>query len=602
MTLPSSNPGVSSENPVTTSAENPNGEPLPHASHLPRARRGKKPLRFLIPGAAALVVILAVVAWLVFFRGPQVRADLVLASVEERNIQLKVTERGALESAEPNDVKCDVKAGSRGAPKILWITENGVTVRGPMHDDNLLSTSSLGALTAPLGLAPLVTASALYPGRTDRPPDLLVSIDDSYLKEQEADQKIKRDKAEATKIAAEEDHPRKKEAIEVAKAKLEQWIKGDFPQKDYDFDSQGQKADSDVLQQSDRTAWAERMVKKGYMTASQLEAEQANLTSLELKAKLLKIQRATLNNYEDKVNRKTLTEAIQQAESNEKSAKAAMLEAQATFKQEKLKHEDLLEQIKQCKIYATIDKPRIVVYAVPEATRWGAGANQSIIAQGEPVQYGQKILSLPDLSHMVVNVRIHEAFINHVRKGLPATVRVDAQANRLLQGKVKYVANVASPQDFLSPDVKVYQAYVEIKESLEGLDLKPGLSAVCTIYTSTKSENVLAIPVQAVVNPVEKGGSPRCYVQTPQGPELREIKLGMTDDKYVEVKDGLEKGDQVVLNPRVLMNDKKKGSKESEKIVPTDGPPGGGRGGPPGAGQGGGRGGYPGGGGGGRKQ
>jgi hypothetical protein len=80
----------------------------------------------------------------------------------------------------------------------------------------------------------------------------------------------------------------------------------------------------------------------------------------------------------------------------------------------------------------------------------------------------------------------------------------------------------------------------------------------------------------------------------------------MTDDKYVEVKDGLEKGEQVVLNPRVLLNDKKKSSRESDKIVPTDGPPGGGRGGqggPPGAGQGGGRGGYPGaGGGGGRKQ
>jgi multidrug efflux pump subunit AcrA (membrane-fusion protein) len=523
------------------------------------------------------VVICAVIAWFAWFRGPQVRADLVTAPVEERNIQLKVSERGALESAEPNDVKCDVKAGSRGAPKILEIVENGTMVKKD---------------------------------------DLLVRIDDSYLQEQAADQKIKRDKAESAKVSAEEDYPRKKEAIEVAKEKLEQWIKGDFPQKDYDFDSQGQKADSDVLQQSDRVAWAERMVKKGYMTASQLEAEQANLTSLELKAKLLKIQRATLNKYEDKVNRKTLTEAIQQAESNERSAKATMIEAQATFKQEDAKYVDLLDQIKQCKIYATNEKPRIVVYAVPEATRWGAGANQSIIAQGEPVQYGQKILSLPDLAHMVVNVRIHEAFINHIRKGLPATVRVDAMGNRLLKGKVKNVANVASPQDFLSPDVKVYQAYVEIEDSLEGHKLKPGLSAVCTIYTSTKAENVLAIPVQAVVNPVEKGGSPRCFVQTPRGPELREIELGMTDDKYVEVKDGLEKGEQVVLNPRVLLNDKKKSSKESEKIVPTDGPrggppgggppgggpPGGGRGGTPGAGQGGG--GYPGGGspGGGRKQ
>ena len=54
---------------------------------------------------------------------------------------------------------------------------------------------------------------------------------------------------------------------------------------------------------------------------------------------------------------------------------------------------------------------------------------------------------------------------------------------RLSRAQVKSVANVASPQDWMSPDVKVYQAYVEIDEPVEDLKLKPGLSAVCTIFT-----------------------------------------------------------------------------------------------------------------------
>src|SRR5579871_5975008 len=89
-----------------------------------------------------------------------------------------------------------------------------------------------------------------------------------------------------------------------------------------------------------------------------------------------------------------------------------MESTQAIFKRQKELYDELKDQVKECKIYAP--GPGIVVYSVPEQTRMGSGATQSIIAQGEPVQYGQKMMSIPDLSHMLVNVRIHEAFINHM--------------------------------------------------------------------------------------------------------------------------------------------------------------------------------------------
>ena len=52
-------------------------------------------------------------------------------------------------------------------------------------------------------------------------------------------------------------------------------------------------------------------------------------------------------------------------------------------------------------------------------------------------------------------------------------------------------------------------------ESVEELKLKPGLSAVTTIYTETKAEHVLAVPVQAILPPLEKGGKPRCLRDDP---------------------------------------------------------------------------------------
>ena len=553
MTLKSSPPAASPETPGhgplhgPAPAAVPNGVALPTPSRLPRAKRRSKLLWLLLLAAVILLIGGVGGAWAIWFRGPQLRPDLVTYRVEYKDLQLKVVERGSLEAGMTYDVKCDVKTGSRGAPKIKWVVDNGTYVKKG---------------------------------------DLLVDIDDSYIQDQAQSKKIDRDNAESDKVAAEQTYPQKQIAIGLAEQTLEKWVKGDYPQQLHALEGQVTTAKAILQQQQDRTNWVGRMVKKGYMTASQEQSENDNLTGDQLNLQNLQEQHKVLVDYTDPVNRKTYENAIKQAHVDERTAYAAMVSKRAVFVQQEALYKDLLEQIVQCKVYAP--SQGIVVYYVPETTRMGSGATQSIVAQGEPVQFGQKMLSIPDLSHMKVNVRIHEAFINQMKNGLPATVRVDAAAGTTLKAHVESVANAAAQQDWMSPDVKVYQAYVAIDDSVEQLQLKPGLSAVSTIYTETKAEHVLAVPVQAVLSPLEKGGKPRCFVMTPKGPEGRDVELGMTDDKFIEIKGGLDEGDEIILNPRTLLSDKeRKGAgKEDEKIVPTGGKGGKGGKGKPGTGDG----------------
>jgi HlyD family secretion protein len=532
------------------------GPPTP--ARLPKGRRGNRTGRWLLLLTLVLFVGAASGVWFIWFRGPVARTDLVTMKVEYRDLQLKIVERGGLEAKENHDIKCEVKTGSRGAPKIKWVVDNGTTVKKG---------------------------------------DLLVDIDDSYLQEQAQAKKIEHDKAEADKIAAEELYPVKKIAIALSEQNLEKWIKGDFPQQLHDLEGQIQIAESTLLQQKDRASWASRMVKKGYMTVSQEESEKANERGDELNLQKIQEQKTVLSKYTDPVQRQTLTNAVKQAKVDERTSYSDMESKRAIFAQQAALYKDLLEQIAQCKVYAP--NSGIVVYTVPEQTRMGSGTNQSIIAQGEPVQFGQKMLSIPDLSNMLVNLRIHEAFINHMKDGLPTTIRVDAVPGKVLRGHVKSVAQVASPQDWMSPDVKVYQSYVQIDEPVEQLKLKPGLSAVCTLFTDSKVEHVLAIPIQAVVPPQEKGGKNRCFVATAVGTEPRDIELGLSDERSVEVKSGLKEGDDVILNPRALLSDKeKRTTKEEEKMLPGAGKQGGRGGdgsgkGAPGGGERSGRGGSP---------
>src|SRR5262249_6843725 len=153
-------------------------------------------------------------------------------------------------------------------------------------------------------------------------------------------------------------------------------------------------------------------------------------------------------------------------------------------------------------------------------------------------------------------------------------VRVDAYPTRVLKGHVKTVATVASQQDWLSADVKVYQTMVSIDEPLPGL--KPGMSAEVTIFTDSHRDHVLTVPVQAILGSADMGSKRKVYVMTPKGPEQRDVRIGLSNDKMAEVSDGLQEGEEVVLNPRVLLSDKEKAQLGEPQGKPKgkDGPEG----------------------------
>ena len=56
-----------------------------------------------------------------------------------------------------------------------------------------------------------------------------------------------------------------------------------------------------------------------------------------------------------------------------------------------------------------------------------------------------------------------------------------------------------------------------------------------------------------------------CWVDTPQGPQRRSLKLGDTDDSYVIVTAGLREGDAVILNPLALIEEA-----QAEGLKPLD--------------------------------
>jgi multidrug resistance efflux pump len=222
----------------------------------------------------------------------------------------------------------------------------------------------------------------------------------------------------------------------------------------------------------------------------------------------------------------------------------AALDAQtALLEQARERVRDAEQQVKACRMLAPLSG--MAVYHVPEAAK--AGAAQPIVAQGEPVKEGQKLMHVCDLTAMLVLIRVHEAQIGLVRPGQKASVRVDAYPAKGWTARVKEIAAAASAADWLHADVKSFPVQLAVDGDVA--PLKPGMSAEVAVEVDRKA-GVLRVPVQAVLR---AGAEHYCYVKAGQEVHRRAVIPGLRSDLVVEIKAGLKEGEAVLRDPHRLL-------------------------------------------------
>jgi hypothetical protein len=79
------------------------------------------------------------------------------------------------------------------------------------------------------------------------------------------------------------------------------------------------------------------------------------------------------------------------------------------------------------------------------------------------------------------------------------------------------------------------------------------MTAEVQITVDASKDPVLTVPVQAVLGGTELAAKREVFVRTPTGYDRRLVTLGIYNEKVVEITDGLNEGDEVVLNPKVLL-------------------------------------------------
>jgi HlyD family secretion protein len=237
-----------------------------------------------------------------------------------------------------------------------------------------------------------------------------------------------------------------------------------------------------------------------------------------------------------------------QCDSRLAQAQVRLSSAQERLFWQERRVKEIMQNIEYCTIKA--QAPGLVVYGTGGSSdmyrsmRYRGGGSSGIIAEGETVTEGQTILSMPDTATMIAEISVHETEIDKVQVGQAATIVMDAFPDRVLEGEVTEVGSLPDQQrGFLNPDLKVYKTLVTIDGSHDFL--KSRMSCKVTILVDNL-EDVIIVPIQVVSN---RRGKKVCYVLTDSGPEEREVRTGLFNDMFVQVIEGLDAGDEVMLNP-----------------------------------------------------
>jgi len=223
------------------------------------------------------------------------------------------------------------------------------------------------------------------------------------------------------------------------------------------------------------------------------------------------------------------------------------------------------KQVAACTIRAPA--PGLVVYGT-SGEPW-RDRQRGPIQEGGKVYQRQTIITLPNTAEMIVEMRVHEALVDKVRPGQRATIIVDAFPDKTFQGEVLKVAPLPDPQQgYLNPDVKVYTTKVSIEGSHDSI--RPGMSAKVEILVD-QLDDVLIVPILAVAI---REGKKLCYVMASDTPQPRAVSTGAFNDTFVEIISGLEEGEQVLLNPPLLIKPSAVAKlMEEHKLPPGDTPP-----------------------------
>ena len=467
----------------------------------------KNYIYFSIPFLLILIIAL------LFNKDSRSQQEYQYVMVKKETFDLKIVERGELEASRLIQIKSKITSNKA---KIIEMTNEGTYV-------------SKGEIVARFDTQP-------FNEDLDKWRHKLNEGEANLIKAQK--------ELEIHKNQIKADIDRLEKAIEIAKMNLDDEKLGSGLVKLEEFKQQITKEIRDVNLLALELKDQDKLYQKGFL--SKKEIEKANNSLLNAKEKLL-TSKANLENYEKYIWPKNIKEKeIRFKQSKEKleskkvqnqfqleSKKAEVVNAQSSLNYFYKEWENAKNNIALCDIRANIDG--ILLHnTIPKNGKRGK------IELGDSIWQNQSFMRIPDTKNMIVKTKIKEVDLRYIKNGLKVDIVLDAYPKEIFKGIISSIDNIAKTNE-QNINIKYFDIVIKI-ENINDL-LKSGMSANIAIKYDTVKD-ALAIPPSAIF--YDQTGT---YVLKKENNNQvkQNISVGKISEKFIEIKDGLEIGDVVII-------------------------------------------------------
>ena len=530
------------------------------AAQAAASAAGRKRLWLVAGGGGALALFVGGFGlWFLMTRASAPASDLgETARALRDRLLVSITESGELDAKRSTDVRCEVE----GQSNIVWVIEEGSVVKegdklAELDSADLRDRLRTQEMTYKTALSTYNKADQAYRIQESTRQSLLSA---AALKVKFALLDLKKylgtDLADRL-IASEGKMPFDTLVKDAA-------LGGDALQQKRKLQSDIDLAGEELSRAASKVEWTRTLKEKGYVTGSELEADELAYkrqqvaldqakTALDLFLRY-EFPKAAEKAYTDWMESKREYDRVDARTNSElASAKSDLDNRKDSLALEETHLKKFQEQLAKCTI--TAPQPGMVVY---DAT--GGRFDRIItIEPGAAVRHQQNLFKLPDMSEMVVRVKLHESVVKQAVEGAQAFITIDAYPTERLTGKITKIAIMPDrSQSWMNPTLKTYVTEITLDATPPGF--KPGMNAQVEIFVAERP-NALQVPISAVF--VDKGFQV-AYVKTSLGTETRRVEAGLSNDRVVEIVKGIREGEEVYLYKPVGVEELKVSEEEQK--------------------------------------
>lgn len=478
---------------------------------------GKK-TKWLILGVALLVVALGVF----LRRGKKSEENVPMFTVAEGPLTIGITSNGSIQSKD----KVVLKSELEGNNTVIWVVEEGINVKA---GDLLVEFDS----------------AALVDRRNEQ--EIVASTAQGNLI-------ISQEKLEVTKGDCDATMLEREVAVELAKIAKDKYENGDYPQTKREYNSNIVLADEELKRAAEKLEWSRRLAKEGFLTRTELQADELALRQKEISLETAKTKMSVLTNYTVRQQRATnesdLRKATRALTRTEWQNKSLIRQVETEIFQRTRERDratnrlaQLNFQISKSKIYAPTNG--VVLYASTvqiARRRWWIRP----LAVGENVVQRQELIYIPLDEGMIVELMVPESSLNKIENGMAANIKVDAFPDHVFHGKLTKIAILPDGQSAqLNPDLKMYKC--ELECDFSEVSIRPGMSCDIELVKHTY-DKVLYCPLQCVTR---IKGETHVYVQQNDEWVPRKVEIGLDNNRMVHLISGVRKGEVIMMAPPV---------------------------------------------------